>query len=459
MKKIANPSSFRDPSGFVFSQNNHIYRQINTSYTKNYDHLVSSGLYQELVDAKLLIPHTESDIDCFGTDIAYKVIQPEPIAFISYPYEWCFSQLKNAALATLEIQRIALNHGMSLKDCSAYNIQFRDGKPVFIDTLSFELYKKGAPWVAYKQFCQHFLAPLALMSYKDIRLNQLLRIYLDGIPLDLASSLLPFRTYSNFSLLSHIHLHARSQKHYADKKASYDNHKLSRFSFLALIDSLKSAVEKLKWYAQGTEWADYYNDTNYSQNGHQDKKHVIGKFLDKANSETVWDVGSNTGVFSRIASDKGISTVSFDIDPAAVETNYLNSIKNEEKNILPLVLDLTNPSSGIGWENMERPSWIERGTVDTVMALALIHHLAISNNIPILMIAKFFSRVCNKSLIIEFIPKNDSQVQRLLFSRPDIFPDYTQAMFENSFGEYFEIQNHVNIKDSDRVLYLMKHIG
>ena len=459
MKKIASPSSFRDPSGFVFLQNNHIYRQINTSYAKNYDHLVGSGLYQELVDAKLLIPHVESNVDHFATDIVYKIIQPEPIAFISYPYEWCFSQLKNAALATLEIQRIAINYGMSLKDCSAYNIQFRDDKPIFIDTLSFELHKRGAAWVAYKQFCQHFLAPLALMSYKDIRLNQLLRVYMDGIPLDLAGSLLPFRTYFNFSLLSHIHLHAKSQKYYADKKTSSYNPKISNFSFLALIDNLKSAIEKLKWHAQGTEWADYYNDTNYSKNGLQDKRQIIEKFINKANPETVWDVGSNTGVFSRIASNKGISTISFDIDPAAVEINYLNSVKNGEKNIIPLVLDLTNPTSGIGWENLERSSWIERGPVDTVMALALIHHLAISNNIPISMIAKLFSKVCYKSLIIEFIPKNDSQVQRLLFSRPDIFPNYTRVMFENSFREYFEIQNHENIKDSDRILYLMKRRG
>jgi len=456
MNKIKNPGSFRDPSGHIFLQNNRIYRQINTSYRDNYDYLISSGLYEKLVSTKLLIPHTESSIDCSEFDIAYKIIKPDQINFISYPYEWCFSQLKNAALTTLSIQKISLNHGMSLKDCSAYNIQFTDSKPIFIDTLSFEIYNEGLPWVAYKQFCQHFLAPLALMSHRDIRLNQLLRIYIDGVPLDLASSLLPFHTRLNFSLLSHIHLHSRSQKYYADKKANDRNRNISKFSFLALIDSLKSAIEKLKWHAHGTEWADYYNDTNYSPNALQDKKQIIEKFIDKAKPDAVWDIGSNVGLFSRIASDREINTVSFDIDPAAVEKNYLNCATNEEKNIIPLVLDLTNPSPGIGWENQERSSLIERGPVNTVLALAVIHHLVISNNIPISMIAEFLNKICYRSLIIEFIPKSDTQVQRLLSNRQDIFSDYTEAAFEYELGKYFEIQHAMKVKDSDRILYLMK---
>jgi len=188
------PSSFRDPSGFLFLRDGFIYRQVNTIYRENYDYLISSNLYKTLVDAELLIPHHEVDIKKARSDEIYKVIKPELILFISYPYEWCFSQLKDAALTTLEIQKKSLDFGISLKDCSAYNIQFRKGKPIFIDTLSFERYHQGKPWVAYRQFCQHFLAPLALMSYKDIRLNQLFRVYIDGPPLDLTSSLLPFRT-------------------------------------------------------------------------------------------------------------------------------------------------------------------------------------------------------------------------------------------------------------------------
>ncbi len=448
------PSSFRDPSGFLFHQDGSIYRQVNIIYKENYDYLIKSGLYKSLVNTDLLIPHKEVDIEYASSDEAYKIIKPEPIQFISYPYEWCFSQLKNAALTTLRIQIKALEFGMSLKDCSAYNIQFRKGKFIFIDSLSFEKYREGKPWVAYRQFCQHFLAPLLLMSYRDIRLNQLLRVYIDGVPLDLASSLLPFRTRFKFSLLSHIHLHAKSQRYFADKIVNTSSRKMSRLSFTGLIDSLKTLVNKLNWQPQATEWTNYYEDTNYSEDAFQHKKQLITEFLDKINPKTVWDLGANVGIFSRIASTRGIQTISFDIDPVAVEKNYLECVENRELNILPLLLDLTNPSPSIGWENQERMSILERGLADTVFALALIHHLAISNNLPLYKIANFFGKICN-SLIIEFIPKSDSQVQRLLSTREDIFTDYTQQAFENEFGKYFTIQNFVKIKDSERILYLM----
>jgi hypothetical protein len=415
---------------------------------------MTSGLYRALVDAALLIPHYEIDVEPAQPDKAYKIIKPELIEFISYPYEWCFSQLKEAALTTLKIQKISLDFGMSLKDCTAYNIQFRNGKPIFIDTLSFEKYRGGQPWVAYRQFCQHFLAPLALMSYKDIRLNQLLRVYIDGIPLDLASSLLPFRTNLSFSMLSHIHLHARSQKHYAGKSVDTSRYKVSRLSFRGLIDNLATSISKLKWQAKGTEWADYYKDTNYSPAAFENKKQIIAEFLNKLHPRNVWDLGGNVGIFSRVASEKGIPTISFDIDPAAIERNYLECITKGETKILPLLIDLTNPSPGIGWAGHERMSLLERGPADAVLALALVHHLAISNNLPLSKIADFLSRICN-SLIIEFVPKSDLQVQRLLSTREDIFPNYTQPAFENDFGTYFKVERSIRIRDSERTLYLM----
>jgi len=455
MNSVTIPSSFRDPSGVLFVRDGSIFRQVNTIYKDNYDHLMNSGIYETLVADKLLIPHEEVDIEGVNPDLAYKIIKPELIPFISYPYEWSFSQLKDAALATLRIQKRSVDFGMSLKDCSAYNIQFRNGKPVFIDTLSFEKYYEGQPWVAYRQFCQHFLAPLALMSCRDVRLNQLLRVYIDGVPLDLASSLLPFRTRFVFSLLSHIHLHARSQKHYADKAVDVSGKKVSRLSFLGLINNLESAVKKLRWRPRGTEWADYYDDTNYASDALEHKKQIVTEFLGKINPKIIWDLGANVGMFSRIASGKGIETISFDIDPAAVEINYLECVKKGETSILPLVLDLTNPSSSIGWQNQERMSILERGPADTVLALALIHHLAISNNVPMDKIAEFIYSICD-SLIIEFVPKTDSQVQRLLSTREDIFPDYTQPVFEQEFRRYFTIQEFCRIKDSERTIYLMQ---
>jgi hypothetical protein len=450
-------ASFRDPSGFLFQQDGVIYRQVNLAYKDDYDHLMSSGLYQALVDDNLLIPHEEVSIEPPIPELAYKIIKPEMIPFISYPYEWCFSQLKDAALTTLKIQRKALDFGMSLRDSSAYNIQFKSGRPIFIDTLSFGEYHEGQPWVAYRQFCQHFLAPLALMSYKDIRLSQLFHIYIDGLPLDLASCLLPWRTHLKFSLLSHIHLHARSQQHFADKSMDVGQHRMSRYALLGILNSLESIVKKLKWQPRGTEWADYYQDTNYSPQAFEHKKKIVASFLDRVSLATVWDLGANVGIFSRLASDRGIPTVSFDVDPAAVEKNYLDCVARGDTNILPLVIDLTNPSPGIGWENKERMSLKERGPADAVLALALVHHLAISNNVPLSRIAGFLSDISHW-LIIEFVPKSDSQVQRLLATREDIFPNYTRQAFEQEFSRYFTVEDSSAMVESQRTLYLMRRV-
>jgi len=451
------PSSFRDPSGFLFFQKGTLYRQVNMGYKDNYECLVNSGLYNALIRDNLLISHEEVDIEPAGSADVYKIIRPELIPFISYPYEWCFSQLQDAALTTLKIQKKSLDFGMSLKDCSAYNIQFKRGRPIFIDTLSFEKYHEGKPWDAYRQFCQHFLAPLTLMSYTDIRLNQLARIFIDGVPLDLTSILLPFRTHLRIALLLHIHIHAKSQKYFADKTMNVRNRngrKMTRHSFLGLINNLESIIEKLKWRIQSSEWANYYEDINYSSQAFQHKKQIVNNFLDSVGPKVVWDLGANVGLFSRIASNKGIETISLDIDPVAVEKNYLDCIKSGESKILPLLVDLTNPSSGIGWENQERMSLIDRGPADAVLALALIHHLAISNNVPLSKIANFLSKISHW-LIIEFIPKSDSQVQKLLSTREDIFPDYTQQAFESNFSEIFTIQSAVKIGNSERTLYLM----
>ncbi len=448
------PGSFRDPSGFLFFQDQKLYRQINKGYRQNYDHLIGSHLYEALVESKLLIPHKEADIKFAVTDDAYKIIKPEYISFISYPYEWSFSQLKDAALTTLDIQKKALEFDMSLKDCSAYNIQFVSGKPVFIDTLSFEKYSEGQPWVAYKQFCQHFLAPLALMAHTNVQLNQISRVFIDGIPLDLASSMLGFKTRFKFSLLSHVHLHAKSQRRFSDKAIKKTNHRLSRISFLGLIDNLESAIRKLKPREMRTEWVDYYEKDGYEQKAFEHKKTLLSGFLDTCKPESLWDLGANTGVFSRLASDRGIKTIAFDIDPGAVENSYLQTIADDEENILPLVLDLRNPSPGIGWQHEERMSLVDRGPADMVFALAVIHHLAISNNLPFDKIAEFFAATCN-NLAIEFVPKQDGQVKRLLATREDIFPNYTREAFEKSFEQHFEIMESAEIDSSERVLYLM----
>ena len=455
------PASFRDPSGFLFTRGDMLYRQVNRKYEQEYARLMESGLYEKLVKARLLVPHVEEENVQPETDSCYKIIRPERVAFISYPYEWSFGQLKEAALTTLSIQKRALKQGMSLKDASAYNIQFVRGKAALIDTLSFELYKEGQPWVAYRQFCQHFLAPLALMALKDIRLNQLLRVYIDGVPLDLASGLLPWTTRLNFGLLTHIHLHAGAQKRYAyaGEEVKSRGGSVSKQAMTGLIESLENTVKKLDWKPGGTEWGNYYDITNYSDSAFEHKKQLIGEWTRRLQPALVWDLGANNGVFSRAAAEAASDTqvISFDIDPTAVEQNYRQVKAEKHERLLPLVLDLTNPSPAIGWANRERDSFGGRGPADLTLALAVIHHLAISNNVPLLQLAGFFANV-GRWLVIEFVPKSDSQVQKLLASREDIFPGYTREGFEAAFSNKFRIHEAVPVKESERVLYLMEAV-
>lgn len=450
-------SSFRDPSGFLFSRGGALYRQVNQSYAKTYGKFMESGLYDELVKSGRLVAHLESDVKPEDPAIAFKILKPDLVPFISYPYEWSFSQLKDAALLTLEINKAALLKGLILKDASAYNIQFVDGRPLLIDTLSFDLYHKGQAWDGYRQFCQHFLAPLALAKHVDIRFVQLLKNYIDGIPLDLASKLLPAKTRFGLSGLNlHIHIHSRVQQRYADKHETQSQAlQLSKDALLNLLNGLIKTVTELSWQPRGTEWGDYYTATNYTDDSLRLKGETVGRFIERCHPAKVWDLGANNGLFSREASKRGIFTVASDIDPAAVEKNYLAIRATQEKHLLPLVMDLTNPSPSIGWANEERDSFPARGPVDLVLALALIHHLAISNNLPLGNIADFFALI-SQWAVVEFVPKSDSQVKRLLATRKDIFDQYTEEGFEVAFSRKFELVEKEKLSGSERTLYLLK---
>ena len=452
------PGSFRDPSGYLFRHDGLVYRRVNHSFDAHYQQMIRSGFYQRAVEGGLLVSHEEIEPQRIpGHETAYKVLQPEQLPFISYPYEWCFHQLKDAALLTLELQKLALDHGLGLKDASAFNVQFHNGRPVFIDTLSFESYEEGQPWVAYQQFCMHFLAPLALMTYCHPELNKILRQWIGGIPLDLASRLLPTKTKFRFGLLMHIHMHARSQHAHADRRdsaAAAKARRISKAGLLGIIDSLRRSVDALSWQPRGTEWGDYYDDTNYSSSAEDHKAELVAEFVEMIQPRMVWDLGANTGRFSRICSERDILTVAADIDPAAVDKNYQEVRKTRQTRMLPLVMDLTNPTPALGWSSEERMSLTQRGPVDMAMALALVHHLAISNNVPLPDIARYFRSLCQK-LIVEFIPKPDSQVKRLLSTREDIFHDYTEDGFVRAFETEFSIERRVPIRDSERILYCM----
>jgi ribosomal protein L11 methylase PrmA len=456
-------SSLRDPAGFLFTDKGVLYRQVNESGLDDYQALMNSGLYHELVERGWLVEHSELPSTGSPQDVSTrtKLLQPRLLAYITYPYEWCFEQLRDAALLTLRIQRLALDHGMSLKDASAYNIQFDGPRPLLIDTLSFEKYEEGKPWAGYRQFCQHFLAPLSLCAKKDTRLSKLLLANIDGIPLDLASKLLPRRTWLSYSLLAHIHLHALAQKNYSQTNPKVKNRavntKISFGQMGALIESLKTAVEKQKWRPPSTEWGNYYNETNYTGTATTTKEQLVADYLKKLPNplELIQDIGANNGRYSRIAAKYAKLVVSQDIDPIAVSANYRITQEVGLQNILPLELDIVTPTPAIGWENAERDSFSQRRPADALLALALIHHLAISNNIPLDRLASFFARRC-KWLIIEFVPKADSQVQILLATRPDIFSEYHEDCFEKVFQKYFHLREKQPIEDSERTLYLME---
>jgi hypothetical protein len=447
--------SFRDPAGFVFRRDGVLYRQVNESHAEDYGLLIRSELARKLTESGLLVPHEEVEVEPAASG-AHKILLPEEVGFVSYPYEWSFSQLRDAALATLEIQTIALDHEMSLRDASAYNIQFHRGRPILIDTLSFGRRTEG-PWVAYRQFCSHFLAPLALMSTRDARLGLLLREHVDGIPLELAAELLPRRAKIRPVLALHVVAHARSQRKHAGQgeEMASRGRRFGEKEFRGLLDSLRSGIEGLPSPGGDSVWRDYYDQADhYADEAAASKEAAVASFLDQVAPSNVWDLGANTGRYSRLASSRGIRTVAFDMDHHAVDAAYRSARDANDEHLLPMVVDLTNPSPAIGWANAERMTLADRGPADLVLALALIHHLAIGNNLPLEMIAKYLADI-GRHAVIEWIPKEDVRVQQLLASRQDIFADYNVHGFERAIGERFDVVRRQPITGSSRFLYLL----
>jgi ribosomal protein L11 methylase PrmA len=450
-------SSFRDNSGFIFYDQGEIFRAITYSYKNDYDHLIQSGLYNYLVEEKLLVPHSEEVLsDKFDTKI-YKVIQPDKIDFITYPYEWCFSQLKDAALTTLKIQKAALKYGMTLKDSSAYNIQFFRGRPILIDTLSFEIVNDGEPWQAYNQFCKNFLVPLALAAFSDVRLNLMLKNFIDGIPLDLAVKVLGKKAFLFPGIFVHIYLHSKFQVRYSDKNKPLSVKKkwMSKESLFRLTGNLETTINKLRLKKNKTKWSNYYSDAYHTKTYLKEKKEIVKSYIEKVKPNRVVDLGANDGEFSKIAAASSKVVLAFDSDPYCIEECYNYTKINNIQNLIPIVADLTNPSPSIGWANSERLSLLERSNANLVLALAIIHHLCISNNVPFDLLADFIDKI-GDWLIIEFIPKSDPMVKKLLLYRKDIFENYNVEFFEKEFMKHFSIIEYKKVSDTERIIYLMK---
>jgi hypothetical protein len=452
-------ASFRDPAGYVFIDKGIIKRAVTIHGEADYQRCLQSGLYDRLIKDELLVSHREESPDPSFSPAVKTILVPEQIRTLSYPYEWGFGQLRDAALLTLKVERIALEFGMSLKDASAFNIQFIGPKPIFIDTLSFEQ-NDGGPWPAYNQFCRHFLAPLSLMSYIHPGFNLFWKSSLDGFPLDLTSTLLPRRTYLKFGLLIHMHLHAKSQiKHSkpggtpqdATKKIASKHDRKQ-----VLIDSLRSTVAGLHLSKQQTEWADYYKQaSHYSDAAEKHKKEIVGRFLKQLQPQLVYDLGGNIGEYSRLATAQGASCVCFDIDPLCVHYNYERARTEGDRHMLPLMMDLTNPTPPLGFHLRERLSFFERPKADLLLVLALIHHLRITGNTPFRRIAAFLADLSG-NLLLEYVPKHDSMVRALLSSRRDTFFDYDEDQFVAAFNQYFVVKERVLIPETDRSIYLFQ---
>jgi hypothetical protein len=462
MRWSRDSGSFRDPAGFVFHHEGNLYRQVNASFANEYRSLIDSGLYTELVRDGLLIPHEETDLRLPGAPPAHAVLRPLPVPFISYPYEWCFRQYKAAALLTLEIQTRAIDRGLILRDASAYNVQFVGCRPILVDTLSFGKWQEGRPWAAYRQFCMHFLAPLACMAGVDALLARTTRIHVDGIPLGLAARLLPGRTKLRPGLLMHLHLHA-SRDTAGDapdaRAATHEEYRrMSRRALLGLVESLKRTVDNLSWRPSQTLWSAYMGRCSYTPAALQSKRKLVAEWLDAIAAGTrvrsAWDFGTNTGMYSRIAAGKASYVVALDSDHDAVERQFDECLVRGDARILPLVQDLANPSPALGWHHRERRSLAERGPCDVGLALAIVHHLAVGANAPLELVAELFHDCC-RHLIVEFVPKEDPQVTEMLALRGDVFENYSQPGFERAFQPYFYVEKTARIEGTVRDLYLM----
>jgi hypothetical protein len=409
--------------------------------------------YNRLVEKNILIPHQTITENLTGLPNWHLTLQPEPIPFISYPYEWCFDTLKDAALLTLEAAKEAMNFGMMLKDASAYNIQLYKGKPIFIDSLSFEQYDKQKPWVAYRQFCEHFFAPLALMHYLKKPFQNLFAAHVDGIPLPLAKAILPFKSKFNLHSYLHLHLHTSlATKKDLKMKASGT---FSKQKMQNLLQSLENGVRSFSFSERSGVWSDYYEEAHQRNDYITAKKEVVKKWLAQIPLESLLDAGANEGEFSNLVLDETNYIISADFDHCAVNKLYNKTKQKGITHIYPLLVDFSKPSPALGVNNQERFSFLQRTKVDAVLALALIHHLTIGKNIPFDKITELFSSI-GKWLILEFVPREDKKIQFMLEHKKDLYSWYSETEFVKSFGKKFAIVEKQTISNTGRTLYLMK---
>ncbi|MCR6719787.1 MAG: class I SAM-dependent methyltransferase [Chitinophagaceae bacterium] len=444
------PGSFRDPAGFIFQKNGILYRQVNKSFEASFDAFEKSGACQKFIDKNWLIPHQRIAENLTGDSEAALFLQPERLPFISYPYEWSFDMLRDAALLTIQLAENCLEYNLQLKDATPYNIQWKNGKPLFIDSLSFEPLRPG-PWIAYRQFCESFLAPLLLMHNNKQHLPELLKAWPDGMPLATVASMLPWRSRFSIHTYLHIHMQAKMSKKTTGKNPSTEGFGKDKLKRIFL--SLKTLVQSLKTPDSKTEWADYYEEAGQRGEYLLAKQALVKQWIrEMSEIKQVLDLGANEGAFTEIAVANNLDVIAADIDPECINRLYLQGKKQQHPQVTPLVQDLSWPSPGMGVNNQERSSFLSRARGDLAMALALIHHLAIHKKMPFDSIRDMFLPMAPQ-LIIEFVPAEDEKAALLLNRLEGLKPAYTQERFEHSFLQSYEIHKKANIAGSSRILY------
>lgn len=469
---VPDSGSFRDRNNRVYHLGNTIIRGLSHEAEANWKALSSLPFFltflaeSKVVASELLppgsVPLPRNDETRWAAYLAH-----ERIPFISYPYEWSFGMLKDAALLQLELVERAIESGWTMKDATAYNIQWIGCRPVFIDLPSFEPYTRGSPWRGYRQFCMMYLYPLMLQAYRGVDFQSLLRSELEGIDPLYASRLLSGASILRKGVLSHVYLHAKMQARYSQtelaeaklltenagnelRPARHTHH--SEAMVLGTLQGLRRIVQSLTTLSSRTTWSNYDADHSYGEQSFDVKKAFVENVISARRRHVVWDLGCNTGTFSRICALNADYVVSVDGDPKAIDRFYYGQKSAEQINILPLTMNLANISPGQGWLGTERKAFDQRGKPELILCLALIHHIVISANIPL---SEFLAwlRQLDAEVIVELVSIEDDMSRMLLRNRVNQYHDLTEAGFETALAPLFSIRASQHLKGGHRKLY------
>lgn len=462
-------ASFRDPSGHVFtSDNGTIYRTVTAKGKDAFLKASQTHFYQDgMAEGRLvqteIVPQENWPADIpGGTEI---LLKHAPISFVSHPYEWPFALLKKAALETLDWLQAALKEDMTLSDASAYNLTIDKGRPVFIDVLSFIPYEEGQPWRAHRQFCEQFLTPLLLTSLFGTPYHAWYRGSIEGIPVTDFAPMLSWRHKLSFNIFSHIHLQAKAhlKAHRKDNQAAALSEagaqRVPRKNLAALWAELAHFIDGLTPKGQSqTVWQDYEDTHTYQDSEVAEKKAFIAQYAKEWQPESLWDIGCNTGFYLEVALSNGAKTgIGFDADTGALDKAVARAA-DKDLPFTALYLDATDPTPAQGWQNKERAAFMERRSADSLQALAVLHHLVIGRNIPLEEAVAWLVSLAPKG-VIEFVPKNDTTIQRMLALREDFFDSYTQENFEKALESQADIVEQKTVTAEGRVLYAYKRLS